>query len=124
MAYPNLTQELLRSLQYPEPIHQPVDDEHFRQAVRSVLALYERGVIDSEHRDRLIRELITAIVSRRVEQMVGEMANAVLSVSNESRLTQTSTGYSGGMLGPVPLPSVQPPPVPLHPRAQYGGWRD
>ena len=120
MAYPNLTQELLRSIQYPEPIHQPVADERFRLAIRSVLALYDRGVIDSERRDRLIRGFITAIVSRKVERMLDEMTDAVLSVSNEPGLTQTSGGYLRGMLGSAPPPS----PGPLYPRAHHGDRRD
>lgn len=123
MAYPNLTQELLRSIHYPEPIYPSVADEHFRQAIRSILALYERGVIDSEHRDRLIKEIITAIVSRRVEQMVDDMTHAILSVSNEPRLTQASSGYPLGMIGPVPTPASMPPPV-LHPQVHQGGWRE
>ena len=123
MAYPNLTQELLHSIRYSEPIYPSVADEHFKQALRSILALYERGVIDSEHRDRLIKEFITAIVSRRVEQMVDEMTHAILSVSNEPRLTQSSSGYLRGMIGPVPTPAPIPPPV-LHPQAHQGGWRE
>ena len=100
MVYPNLTQELLRNLQYPEPLHPSVADEQFKQAIRSIVALSERGVIDSEHRDRLIVEIITAVITRRVEQMVDEMANAILSVSSEPRPTQASRSHLRGMIGP------------------------
>ena len=93
MVYPNLIEELTSKID-PEPL-QPID-ENLSQAVQAIVSLAEKGFISTEQRDRLIGSFVAAIVAHKVEGMIDDLTDAVLSLSSEhtpGRIRSRRLGY-------------------------------
>ena len=92
MMHPTSTRDFIHDVSHSDAFHVDVDDEYFKEAIRSILALYAKGVITEEQRESLLEEILTSLIQRKLDQVAEGLTDAVLSISGEPHISPRASG--------------------------------